>query len=154
MTSPVFRYLTLSLAFGLTFMVFGLFIRQVWFGATMSWDLHGEAKKITATFEDQPFTPPPRTVNDILEILNQEKPEDLESYQKALDLAESNPPPTKDAKKLTEFYWNRALAGRVCGCNGSGAGSQPVANASKHPIDRISTCRGRTGRDRSTTVRP
>ena len=29
--------LILSLVFGLTFMVFGLFIRQVWFGATMSW---------------------------------------------------------------------------------------------------------------------
>jgi len=69
-----------------------------------------EAKKITATFVGQAFTPPPRTINDITAILSQEKPDDLKAYQQALALADSQPPDTNDDLKLANFYLKRANA--------------------------------------------
>ncbi|MFH1489525.1 MAG: CHAT domain-containing protein [Pseudomonadota bacterium] len=69
-----------------------------------------EAKKITATFEGQDFTPPPRTINDITKILSQEKPEDLEFFNKALQRADSPPPDTRDALTLAKFYLDRGHA--------------------------------------------
>ena len=69
-----------------------------------------EAKKITATFEGQAFTPPPRTINDITKILAQEKPDDLKAFQKALAFADNRPPATKDVSKLANFYFKRAQA--------------------------------------------
>jgi len=74
-----------------------------------------EAKKITATFEGQAFTPPPRTINDITAILKQEKPEDMESFKKALALADSTPPNTTDEMKLAKFYFKRAYAAHEVG---------------------------------------
>lgn len=69
-----------------------------------------EAKKITGTFESGAFTPPPRTINDITAILAKETPDDLKSYQKALALAESKPPSTKQAEELADFYFSRGFA--------------------------------------------
>jgi hypothetical protein len=69
-----------------------------------------EAKKITATFERQTFTPPPRTIRDVTAILAQEKPDDLKSYQKALALADRKAPATKNASRLAQFYFKRGMA--------------------------------------------
>ena len=74
-----------------------------------------EAKKITATFEGQPFTPPPRTINDITAILAQDRPEDLESFNSALIHADQEPPATKDTSTLANFYFKRALAAHEVG---------------------------------------
>jgi len=69
-----------------------------------------EAKKITATFEGQAFTPPPRSINDITKILKQEKPGDLKSYQESLAFVDSEPPATKDPLDLANFYLKRGHA--------------------------------------------
>jgi CHAT domain-containing protein len=74
-----------------------------------------EAKKITATFVGQGFTPPPRTINDITAILSQEQPDDLKSYQKALLLADGRPPETDDPVLLAKFYHERANAAQQVG---------------------------------------
>ena len=43
-----------------------------------------EAKKVTATFEESSFTPPPRTIKDITAILDKEKRADPAAAAKAL----------------------------------------------------------------------
>lgn len=74
-----------------------------------------EAKKITATFAGQTFTPPPRTIKDITAVLAQEKPEDLKSYQQALSQVDSEPPATENPSKLADFYYKRGNAAQEVG---------------------------------------
>jgi tetratricopeptide (TPR) repeat protein len=74
-----------------------------------------EAKQITAQFEDASFTPPPRNINDIKAVLSQEKPDDLEAFNQALAIANSEPPVKRNAKTLGEFYFKRALAAHEIG---------------------------------------
>ena len=74
-----------------------------------------EAKKITVTFEGQAFTPPPRRITDITKILSRERPEDLKSFQRALEMADSPPPDTKDPLELANFYLQRGHAAHEAG---------------------------------------
>jgi len=74
-----------------------------------------EAKKITAQFEGEPFTPPPRTINDIASILSQEKPDDLEAFEKAIAIADSEPQIKLDDKGLAEYYLKRARSAHEVG---------------------------------------
>ncbi len=73
-----------------------------------------EAKQITATFEGSAYTPPPRTINDIAAILEQEKQVNQEALGQ-FRIAATLPIPV-DAKKieLAKFYQNRgAAAGEI-----------------------------------------
>ncbi len=74
-----------------------------------------EAKKITATFEERVFSPPPRTIGDITRVLAQEKPEDLQFFQKSLEMADAKQPDTTDPLKLAEFYLQKGHAAHEVG---------------------------------------
>src|SRR4030095_2570276 len=71
-----------------------------------------EAKKVTATFGGAAFVPPPRTINDIEALLDQQartKPEVA-----LRDRADAQPPNTTDRTALAEFYFQRGLvAGEI-----------------------------------------
>ena len=64
-----------------------------------------EAKKVTATFEGQSFTPPPRTITDILD----EQKRDAVAREHAA-LADSKPPGSSDRTALADFYARRGSA--------------------------------------------
>ncbi|MEE8122565.1 MAG: tetratricopeptide repeat protein, partial [Alphaproteobacteria bacterium] len=69
-----------------------------------------EAKKVTATFEESSFTPPPRTIKDITAILDKEKRADPAAAAKALAEANKEPPAGAPKDELASFYWQRGKA--------------------------------------------
>lgn len=73
-----------------------------------------QAKQITAQFEGQGFTPPPRTISDITAILDQQKPDPAkaEANRKAAD---ADPPAGIAGAELSRFYFNRGLAANELG---------------------------------------
>ena len=74
-----------------------------------------EAKKVTAQFAGSAFIPPPRTIEDITAILDQQKRADPRAAEAALARADQPPPETTDTSVLTKFYYERALAAREIG---------------------------------------
>jgi tetratricopeptide (TPR) repeat protein len=74
-----------------------------------------EAKKLTASFGDRPLVPPPRTVNDITAILDQQKRDKPELAAEALTRAAERPPESTDPKTLAQFYRRRGKAARAAG---------------------------------------
>ncbi|MEE9318202.1 MAG: hypothetical protein V3U48_07925, partial [Rhodospirillales bacterium] len=74
-----------------------------------------EAKKITTQFGSQSFTPPPRTVADILEILNEEKAGDLSKVEALRTEADQPNPSTTDPVELWRFYRKRGQAAVLLG---------------------------------------
>jgi len=73
-----------------------------------------EAKKVTAEFAGGAFVPPPRTIEDITAILDQQKP-DAAAAEAARAKANQAPPDTQDAGVLSRFYFDRAMAARQTG---------------------------------------
>jgi len=69
-----------------------------------------EAKKVAANFTGQSqFVPPPRSINDITEILDQHKPDP--TIIRALSAAaDAKPPEGADANELADFFFERSLA--------------------------------------------
>jgi CHAT domain-containing protein len=75
-----------------------------------------EAKNIAADLpEGASFAPPPRTVEDILALLDSPRPEAVPAIAEARKIADSVPPQTKDANALAEFYVGRAAAAHRLG---------------------------------------
>ena len=74
-----------------------------------------EAKKVTAEFADTAFVPPPRTVEDITAILDQQKRADPTIAERARSRAEEAPPAAAGPGELSRFYFQRALAARAIG---------------------------------------
>ena len=73
-----------------------------------------EAKKVTAEFAGGAFVPPPRTIEDITAILDQQKP-DPRAAEQAMAKADQAPPNTTDRSALTKFYFDRGRAAREIG---------------------------------------
>ena len=69
-----------------------------------------EAKKITASFRDTSFTPPPRKIADVMAILEKEKRADPKAAQALREAARREPPPGLSGSDLAQFYWARGLA--------------------------------------------
>src|SRR5262249_3091010 len=69
-----------------------------------------EAKKVTADFSGVSFVPPPRTINDIEAMLDQQARTTPEVVLR--DQAAAQPPNTTDHTALAEFYFRRGLAAR------------------------------------------
>ena len=74
-----------------------------------------EAKKVTASFSGASFVPPPRTINDITAILDQQKLANPAAVTKARARADQAPPKTTDPNTLSDFYYQRGLAAREIG---------------------------------------
>ena len=73
-----------------------------------------EAKKVTATFEGG-FVPPPRAINDIVALLERERPEDEKTLAEKRVLADGAPPAGLDPVALARFYAERARAADLIG---------------------------------------
>ena len=74
-----------------------------------------EAKRVTARFAGRSFVPPPRTINDITAILDQEKRINPDAVARAQALVDAQPPATSDPERLADFYHQRGLAARELG---------------------------------------
>ena len=74
-----------------------------------------EAKQVTTTFEDRSFVPPPRTINDITAILDQQQLSDPAKTEEQEAAADAEPPPGNKPKVLVRFYMKRGLAARKMG---------------------------------------
>ncbi len=68
-----------------------------------------QAKQITAQFQGQGFTPPPRTIADITAILDQQKPDPAKA-EAARKAADAELPAGASPIELAEFYLQRGLA--------------------------------------------
>ena len=67
-----------------------------------------EAKKVTATFEGQSFVPPPKTIEEITAILDQQKPDPRAISAMRAKLAA--PLPSAEGDSLARFYHERGRA--------------------------------------------
>ena len=81
-------------------------------GAKMSIE---EAKKLSVSMEGSSFVPPPRRINDILEILDQPGVGDSSVIAKLKTTADSLPPKDASDGTLTKFYLDRGEAARQLG---------------------------------------
>jgi hypothetical protein len=70
---------------------------------------------VTASFSGGAFVPPPRTINDITAILDQERLEDPKGFADARRQADALAPATADRQALAQFYTQRARGAGVIG---------------------------------------
>ncbi|MFC1821521.1 CHAT domain-containing protein [Thermodesulfobacteriota bacterium] len=73
-----------------------------------------EAKEVTASFNHSNFIPPPRRINDITDILSQEK-QDQQAVKRLVAKAEATPPEGAGKEALREFYFERGMAAKKLG---------------------------------------
>jgi len=76
-----------------------------------------EAKKITAEQSDVSFVAPPRSIEDVTAILNQQKIAEPEKSERDYAAADNPPPASGDARELAEFYRKRGRAALKIGRN-------------------------------------
>ena len=69
-----------------------------------------EAKQVTISMSGKTFTPPPRTIKDILAILEGTSKKERAQLKEAEKIAVSSPPTDVGIKKLVDFYMARANA--------------------------------------------
>lgn len=75
-----------------------------------------QAKQITAQFQGQGFTPPPRTIADITAILDQQKPDPAKA-EAARKAADAEVPTGLQGLQLAQFYYDRGIAAGDIGRN-------------------------------------
>lgn len=69
-----------------------------------------EAKEIAARFQGTPFSPPPRTIEDLYTILDQQRTAQPEAALMARQRAGREPPPGLEPAERVKFRWQRGLA--------------------------------------------
>jgi CHAT domain-containing protein len=74
-----------------------------------------EAKRVAASFTGSAFVPPPRTIDDITAILDQQPRADPAAAARARARADEAPPSTDDELVLRGFYYRRGLAAAAIG---------------------------------------
>ena len=74
-----------------------------------------QAKKVTITLSQKSFEPPPRRINDILDVLNQPCPPVGHITQRNKTKANASPPHTQDPAALANFYLKRGHFARELG---------------------------------------
>jgi len=79
---------------------------------TMSLD---EAKQVTLSMSKKPFVPPPRSIHDILDLLDQPGDFDTDIARMHEEQANATPPATNDPAILAEFYLKRGISARDLG---------------------------------------
>jgi CHAT domain-containing protein len=73
-----------------------------------------DARKLTAQFQNSAFEPPPRTIDDVAAILDQQQPDPNVAKAK-LKIADANPPSGLGDQALSDFYEARAQAAEDLG---------------------------------------
>ena len=73
-----------------------------------------EAKQVPVSISGQSFVPPPRRIDDITNILDQNPP-DPAAVQRLIASADAIPPTTASKVKLQDFYYNRGMAAAKLG---------------------------------------
>jgi len=74
-----------------------------------------EAKKITSEQSDDSFVAPPRSIDDVTAILNQQKIAEPDKAERGQAAADMTPPASADAGELVSFYTERGDAARKIG---------------------------------------
>ena len=74
-----------------------------------------EAEQVTVAMQSEAFVPPPRRINDILDMLNQPGQFDASITAAIKAKADALAPDTDNAIKLAMFYWERGVNARELG---------------------------------------
>ncbi len=74
-----------------------------------------EAKKVSVSMKQHSFVPPPRTVEDVIKLLNQPGSFNDRITARMTKKANAEPPKTDNPKKLAEFYRDRGVSAREIG---------------------------------------
>ena len=74
-----------------------------------------EAKKIAEDYEGSPFIPPPRSINDVTRILDEQTRDNAAAVEAARKQADETPPGDATTRQLAEFFKTRARAANVLG---------------------------------------
>ena len=74
-----------------------------------------EAKKVTISMNKESFVAPPRSIDDILDILDQPGEFDTEIISRTKAMADAVPPKTNDSIVLAKFYLQRGRKARDLG---------------------------------------
>jgi len=69
-----------------------------------------EAKQVTVATGARTFTPPPRTIDDILAILERTSHKEIKELKEAEIIVAASPPASASDKQLVEFYMKRMQA--------------------------------------------
>ena len=80
--------------------------------STLSLD---EAKQVSTKFEGAAFVAPPRTVEDITKIIDQQKIDDPEKNARLQKVAKQAVPKNASKNELMDFYWERGKAANELG---------------------------------------
>ena len=73
-----------------------------------------EAKQLSISISGQSFIPPPRRIDDVTNILDQNPP-DPAAVQRLIATADAVPPATASKVKLQDFYYQRGMAAAKLG---------------------------------------
>src|SRR5713226_3165362 len=92
-----------------------LFLMAVLVAACQSAMSLEEAKKVGASFSEDPLVASPRAAEDVTAILGQEKPDDPSALAAAQKRADESPPETTDASALGTFLFRRGMAAGAAG---------------------------------------
>ncbi|MFH1351593.1 MAG: CHAT domain-containing protein [Pseudomonadota bacterium] len=74
-----------------------------------------EAKQVSISMSDKPMVPPPRRINDILELLDGLGGFNSDEIDALKEKARDRPPETDDSIALAKFYWERGVVARDLG---------------------------------------
>lgn len=100
-----------------------------------------QAKKVTTAFQGTAFVPPPRTINDIAAILDQQRQENPEVVVRARAKVSEAEPQTTDPVSLARFFFDRGFALRQLGRESEALGdlkkALQAARAGRAPVYRI-----------------
>jgi len=73
-----------------------------------------EAKEVPVSISEQSFVPPPRRIDDVTKILDQNPP-DPATLERLIATADAAPPTTASEVKLQDFYYQRGMAAKKLG---------------------------------------
>ena len=90
-------------------------ISGAFFGCAPKQMTLNEAKQTTISMRGKSFVPPPRSIDDILNMLDKEKAKHLSTGKELLDKLKREPPIDSSEDQLSKFYFERGLAAFILG---------------------------------------
>lgn len=96
-------------------MIFFIFVNFSLFSCVEKKMSLKEAKQVAVSMSEKSFVPPPRRVDDILNLLDQPGRLDREMIANLYTKADAVPPESENHETLSEFYFSRGFAARELG---------------------------------------